>query len=66
MTAPATVPQMPPCEQDQDDDELECWTCKDKGEYVPDGSDLLMPCPDCERGEWNNVTELWDDARRGK
>jgi hypothetical protein len=36
----------------------------DTGEYIPPMSDLLMPCPNCERGIWNNWTELADDMRR--
>ena len=48
----------------EEDDLIECLTCMDTGEYVAPGSYLLLPCPSCERGIWNDILETADDARR--
>lgn len=48
------------------EDDTACWTCEDTGWYVPELSDITLPCASCERGDWNWMTEMSDDARRGK
>lgn len=53
-------------EVSDEDEDIDCLTCMDTGEYVAGESGLLMPCPNCERGIWNNWTELADEMRMEK